>query len=65
MARKFPGLTWRELCGRTLLRAPLAGFRARPFARFPHRAIAKRHAMTGSGLGRYAETRPAPGFRRG
>jgi hypothetical protein len=27
------------------------------------RAIAKRHAMTGSRLGRYAETRPAPGFQ--
>ncbi|MDO8873666.1 MAG: hypothetical protein Q7V05_13200 [Methanoregula sp.] len=28
------------------------------------RAIVKRHAITGSRLGRYAETRPATGFRR-
>ena len=30
-----------------------------------YRSIVKRHAMTGSRLGRYAESRPAPGFRRG
>jgi len=29
------------------------------------RTIVKRHAMTGSGLGRYEETRPTPGFRDG
>jgi len=32
---------------------------------FMFRSIVKRHAMTGSRLGRYAETRPAPGFWRG
>jgi len=30
-----------------------------------YRAIVKRPAITGSGLGRYAESGPAPGFRRG
>ncbi|MCK9630767.1 MAG: hypothetical protein M0R30_03915 [Methanoregula sp.] len=29
---------------------------------FMFRTIVKRHAMTGSRLDRYAETRPAPGF---
>ncbi|MFA4849828.1 MAG: hypothetical protein WC626_08895 [Methanoregula sp.] len=32
---------------------------------FMFRSIVKRHAMTGSRLGGYAEIRPAPGFRRG
>jgi hypothetical protein len=30
-----------------------------------YRSIVKRHAMTGSGLGRYKERRPAPGFKEG
>jgi len=30
-----------------------------------YRAIAKRHAITGPRLDRYAETWPAPGFQRG
>ncbi len=47
-------------------RSPSQNFRYLPvMGPLLFRAIPKRPAMTGSGLGRYKESRPAPGFRRG
>jgi hypothetical protein len=54
---KDPGKCWQ--C------AGSAGIYMHVLVPIPYRTIAKRHAMTGSGLDCYAVTLPAPWFQRG
>jgi hypothetical protein len=60
-------ISWMYLLIRFLCQAPSPKISGTRTSRCPlmFRTIVKRPAMTGSRLGRCAETRPAPGFRRG
>ena len=60
-------ISWMYLLIRFLCHVPSPKLSITSTSRCPFlfRPIPKRHAMTGSRLGRYVETWPAPGFRRG